>query len=149
MRERLWLKAQTINCLGRHFVAECPSKFNCRTCKERHHTSLHFDRPVEQQSGVTSGATFNGPSVFLSTAIDDTIIDPPTASEALQIIQKLRLFFGEDAELNKLDFREAFVKKNRNFRQDKMNDYFVIKEKMKTLEMLFDIGFFALLGYSV
>ena len=44
-------------------------------CNGRHHTSLHFDRPVEQQSGVTSGATFSGHSVLLSTAmvgIDDT-----------------------------------------------------------------------------
>ena len=64
-----------MNCLGRHFVADCPSKFNCRTCNGRHHTSLHFDRSVEQQSGVTSGATFSGPSVLLSSAmvgIDDT-----------------------------------------------------------------------------
>ena len=35
---------------------------------------------------------------------EDAIIDPPTASETLQMIQKLRLFFGEDAEL---DFLEA------------------------------------------
>ena len=64
-----------MNCLGRHFVADCPSKFSCRTCNGRHHTSLHFDRAVERQSGVTSGATFSGPSVLLSTAmvgIDDT-----------------------------------------------------------------------------
>ena len=64
-----------MNCLGRHFVADCPSKFSCRTCNGRHHTWLHFDRAVEQQSGVTSGATFSGPSVLLSTAmvgIDDT-----------------------------------------------------------------------------
>ena len=62
-----------MNYLGRHFVADCPSKFSCRTCKGRHHTSLHFE--VEQQSGVTSGATFSGPYVLLSTAmvgIDDT-----------------------------------------------------------------------------
>ena len=64
-----------MNCLGRHFVADCPSKFSCRTCNGRHHTSLHFDRAVEQQSGVTCGATFSAPSVLLSTAmvgIDDT-----------------------------------------------------------------------------
>ena len=58
-----------MNCLGRHFVADCPFKFSCRTCNGRHHTSLHFDRPVEQPSGVTCGATFSGPSVLLSTAI--------------------------------------------------------------------------------
>ena len=64
-----------MNCLGRLFVADCPSKFNCRTCNGRHHTSLHFDRSVDQQSGVTSGATFRGPSVLLSTemvSINDT-----------------------------------------------------------------------------
>ena len=64
-----------MNCLGRHFVADCQSKFSCRTCNGRHHTSLHFDRAIEQQSGVTSGATFSGPSVLLATAmvgIDDT-----------------------------------------------------------------------------
>ena len=67
-----------MNCLGRHFVADCPSKFSCRTCNGRHHTSLHFDRPVEQQSGVTSGATFSGPSVLLKTAmvgIDDAAVE--------------------------------------------------------------------------
>ena len=64
-----------MNCLGRHFVADCPLKFSCRTCNGRHHTSLHFDRPVEQQSDVTDGATISGPSVLVSTAmvgIDDT-----------------------------------------------------------------------------
>ena len=43
-----------MNCLGRYFVADCPAKFSCRFCNGRHQTSLHFDRPVEQQSGVTS-----------------------------------------------------------------------------------------------
>ena len=40
-----------------------------------HHTSLHFDRSVEQHGGVTNGAMISGPSVLLSTAIvgtDDT-----------------------------------------------------------------------------
>ena len=67
-----------MNCLGWHFVADCPSKFSCRTRNGRHPTSLHFDCPVEQQSGVTSGATFSGPSVLLSTAmvgIDDAAGD--------------------------------------------------------------------------
>ena len=64
-----------MNCLGRHFVTDCPSKFSCRTFNGRHHKLLHFDRPVEQQSGVTSGSTFSGPSVLLPTAmvgIDDS-----------------------------------------------------------------------------
>ena len=55
-----------MNCLWRHSVADCPSEFSCRTCNGRHHTSLHFDRPVEQQNGVTSGATFSDPSVPLN-----------------------------------------------------------------------------------
>ena len=64
-----------MNCLGRHFVTDCPSKSSCRTCNGRPHTSLHFDRPVEQQGEVTSSATFSCPSELLSTAmvgIDDT-----------------------------------------------------------------------------
>ena len=64
-----------MNCLKRSFVADCPSTFSCGTCNGRHHTSLHFGRPVEQQSGATSGATFSDPFVLLSTAmvgIDDT-----------------------------------------------------------------------------
>ena len=59
-----------MNGLGRHFVADCPSKFSCRTCNGRHHTSLHFACTVEQQSGVTSGATFSRPSLILSTAMN-------------------------------------------------------------------------------
>ena len=58
-----------MNLLGRHFLADCPSKFSCCTYNGRNHTSLHFDRPVEQQNGVTNGTTFSGPSVLLSTAI--------------------------------------------------------------------------------
>ena len=64
-----------MNYLGRHFVADCPSKFSCRTGNRRHYASLHIDRSVEQQGGVTSGKFFSGPSVLLLTAmvgIDDT-----------------------------------------------------------------------------
>ena len=28
------------NCLARHRVSQCPSKFRCRKCKKKHHTSL-------------------------------------------------------------------------------------------------------------
>ena len=64
-----------LTCLGCRLAADCPSNFSCRICKDRHHTSLQFDRPVDQQVGVTSGTTFSGSSVLLSTAmvgIDDT-----------------------------------------------------------------------------
>ena len=41
-----------MNLLGRHFVADCPSKFSCCTYNGRNHTSRHFDRPIEQQNGL-------------------------------------------------------------------------------------------------
>ena len=35
-----------VNCLSRtHFVDCCPSDKNCKYCKIRHHSSLHYDRP--------------------------------------------------------------------------------------------------------
>ncbi|KAJ8961400.1 hypothetical protein NQ318_014645 [Aromia moschata] len=33
-----------LNCLGSHKVINCQSSFNCRTCKLRHHTLLHFKK---------------------------------------------------------------------------------------------------------
>ena len=51
------------------WAADSPSKFSCPICKGRHHTSLNFDRPVEPQSGLTSGAPFSDPSILLSTAM--------------------------------------------------------------------------------
>ena len=31
-----------MNCLGRHFVSDCPSKFSCRTRNVRHHTHHYY-----------------------------------------------------------------------------------------------------------
>ena len=59
-------------------MIDCPSKFSCCTCNGRHLTSLLFDRLVEQQSGVTSAATFSGPSVILPTAM--IVIDDATGN---------------------------------------------------------------------
>lgn len=33
-----------INCLSpKHFVKDCPSSYRCKTCKEKHHSLLHFE----------------------------------------------------------------------------------------------------------
>ena len=31
------------NCFGKHKVSECRSKFSCRKCKRRHHTTIFHD----------------------------------------------------------------------------------------------------------
>lgn len=49
------------NCLGRnHLARDCPSKFRCRTCSEKHHTLLHPGFPA---SGYSLPSTMNNPSV--------------------------------------------------------------------------------------
>ncbi|XP_061168132.1 uncharacterized protein LOC133177057 [Saccostrea echinata] len=75
------------NCLGRHRVADCQSKFNCKTCKKRHHTSLcsnHEEvKPIKEsipsfQSKITertetsvmhSSSHRDQPNVLLQTAV--------------------------------------------------------------------------------
>ncbi|XP_015120965.1 uncharacterized protein LOC107043827 [Diachasma alloeum] len=39
--ERLYL---CYNCLGKHSIRVCQTTRTCRTCQERHHSLLHFDR---------------------------------------------------------------------------------------------------------
>ncbi|XP_077865513.1 uncharacterized protein LOC144352224 [Saccoglossus kowalevskii] len=74
------------NCLGKHRASDCKSKFSCRICKKRHHTSLckgittstsespHTSRVASQptsQTHVNFTATanpFKGP-VLLKTAV--------------------------------------------------------------------------------
>ncbi|XP_077865477.1 uncharacterized protein LOC144352174, partial [Saccoglossus kowalevskii] len=39
------------NCLANHLVSNCTSKFSCKHCGRKHHSSLHFnDRPARQTS---------------------------------------------------------------------------------------------------
>ncbi|XP_006816676.1 uncharacterized protein LOC100368473 [Saccoglossus kowalevskii] len=39
------------NCLANHLVSNCTSKFSCKHCERKHHSSLHFnDRPARQTS---------------------------------------------------------------------------------------------------
>ena len=46
------------NCLGKHRVADCKSKSNCRKCNKRHHTSLcnyeHEERAQQRQDDKSS-----------------------------------------------------------------------------------------------
>ena len=38
------------NCLGHHRVSQCPSKLRCKTCRQKHHTSVcgaEFSKPTE------------------------------------------------------------------------------------------------------
>ena len=32
-----------LNCLGSHFVKDCPSRITCKKCQRKHHTALHDD----------------------------------------------------------------------------------------------------------
>ena len=36
------------NCLGHHRVSQCPSKLRCKTCRQKHHTSLCGENLVNQ-----------------------------------------------------------------------------------------------------
>ena len=46
------------NCLGKHSVAECKSRSNCRNCNRRHHTSLcNKDEDREKEKTTTSTCT--------------------------------------------------------------------------------------------
>ena len=49
------------NCLAHHKVAQCPSRFRCRKCKKKHHTSLCNSKPTESEGlkpeGTSDSAT--------------------------------------------------------------------------------------------
>ena len=55
------------NCLAHHRVSQCPSKFRCRKCKKKHHTSLCSSEPTkpeesrpEKQTDSTTPTTTAG-----------------------------------------------------------------------------------------
>jgi hypothetical protein len=37
------------SCFGKHSLESCPSKFRCRSCKQRHNTLLHMEQPSATQ----------------------------------------------------------------------------------------------------
>ncbi|XP_070556469.1 uncharacterized protein [Ptychodera flava] len=49
------------NCLGKHRVSECKSRFSCRVCRRKHHTSLHQDR-TDNNTDKTAKAIENTPA---------------------------------------------------------------------------------------
>ncbi|XP_077862522.1 uncharacterized protein LOC144344468 [Saccoglossus kowalevskii] len=54
-RERLDIvkrKQLCYNCLGNHAVKQCKSRYTCRHCQGKHHTSLHDNRTVFSQSEI-------------------------------------------------------------------------------------------------
>ena len=41
------------NCLGHHKVSQCQSKYRCKSCKRKHHTSLCDTKPTPKQESPT------------------------------------------------------------------------------------------------
>lgn len=52
------------NCFKGHFVKVCPSKFNCKHCKQRHHSLLHF----EFGQSVPSTSSHNNAEVQINSS---------------------------------------------------------------------------------
>ncbi|XP_011881903.1 PREDICTED: uncharacterized protein LOC105569780, partial [Vollenhovia emeryi] len=86
-----------VNCLGAsHSEKHCRSKFTCRVCNARHHTLLHADTPLSQQTVASSPpaaleassptSTTNSPSeshhafVSLTTAPKPVILSTATVT---------------------------------------------------------------------
>lgn len=56
-----------INCLANaHTSSKCPSKFNCRICKQRHHTLLHITQNQNQNLSPGASNSTNVHSNFAS-----------------------------------------------------------------------------------
>ncbi|CAG7720501.1 unnamed protein product [Allacma fusca] len=73
-RETIKRKNLCFNCLGHgHKTTSCSSSFTCKKCKKKHHTMVHLDSPVPDETpGVSSLTAHKGPQrsqVLLQTAI--------------------------------------------------------------------------------
>lgn len=53
-------KRLCFNCLFKHKVEECRSKYSCATCKKRHNALLHVDKQNAEAATTTSAVTFSG-----------------------------------------------------------------------------------------
>ena len=64
-----------VNCFSRqHFVSRCPKPSSCRSCKRKHHPTLHYDEPTKQEEEVSSHVSTIKPEivhkeVLLATAL--------------------------------------------------------------------------------
>lgn len=67
------------NCLARHKVSQCPSKFTCRECRKKYHTSLchAFTTPIEPSLG-------SQPTLAVTTSTDQ--VPPPTVTTTAQTV---------------------------------------------------------------
>ena len=66
------------NCLGCHKVFQCPSKFTCRECRKKHHTSLCHAFTIEPAPG-------SQPTSAVTTSTDQAT--PPTVTTTAQTIR--------------------------------------------------------------
>ena len=58
------------NCLGHHKISQCTSRFCCKKCKKRHHTSLcstEVPKPNDNRSSEQGGPLSNVPTVPVTT----------------------------------------------------------------------------------
>ena len=59
------------NCLGHHRISQCKSKFRCRQCNRRHHTSLCTETTPTTSSETTT-ATITGSTISTATTNSNT-----------------------------------------------------------------------------
>ena len=60
------------NCLGHHKISQCTSRFRCKKCKKRHHTSLcstEVPKPSDNRSSEQGGPLSNVPTVPVTTTV--------------------------------------------------------------------------------
>ena len=68
------------NCLAHHRVSQCPSKFRCRKCKKKHHTSLcNHDSSLEVTTPEKKSASNSTP-----TTTTGGFLTPASCAEAPQ-----------------------------------------------------------------
>lgn len=78
-RELVKQSKRCFNCLSlKHSVQECTSRFSCRTCQQRHHSSLHLDSSSSSDVNCNFSSANNNSSVNNATA--NETIDPPASN---------------------------------------------------------------------
>ncbi|XP_077866993.1 uncharacterized protein LOC144355836 [Saccoglossus kowalevskii] len=89
------------NCLGRHRASECKSKFNCRTCKRRHHSTLHQEsQPATDVA--TSDTNPNSPVHVTLTKLNDTHRNSPNNTCLRPVLLKISVGNSQPLQANVL-----------------------------------------------